>query len=56
MSPRTPVVPPVLDVDTVLDSAKILVCTGSGGVHQVTTAMQTRASAPVTTNRPCRPT
>ena len=38
MSPRTPIVPPVLDVDTVLDSAKILVCTGSGGVGKTTTA------------------
>ena len=38
MSPRTPAVPPVLDVDAVLDTAKILVCTGSGGVGKTTTA------------------
>lgn len=31
-------VPPVLDVDTVLDTARILVCTGSGGVGKTTTA------------------
>jgi anion-transporting ArsA/GET3 family ATPase len=30
--------PPVMDVDAVLDTAKILVCCGSGGVGKTTTA------------------
>ena len=29
---------PVFDVDTTLDTARILVCTGSGGVGKTTTA------------------
>jgi anion-transporting ArsA/GET3 family ATPase len=37
MSPRTHT-PPALDVDATLDSARILVCCGSGGVGKTTTA------------------